>query len=132
MQTLYSGRCLCGAIRFAVDAPLAPAVACHCRACQRHCGGLWIAVTAPAAAVEIVRRRLAWVSVSQRARRGFCLDCGGFLFREPFGGETIDIALGAFEPPHDLRLSAHVFVAESALPPPRDGLPAYDGPATTG
>lgn len=126
MDLSYSGRCLCGAIRFEITGPVEPPVACHCTQCQRHSGGMWVAITAPSESVEISRTRLAWVSVSERARRGFCLDCGGYLFWQEVESDTIDVAFGALDDPNGLALAAHIFVSESRLPLPADGLPRYD------
>jgi hypothetical protein len=35
---MLEGSCLCGAIRFSVDAPVADLRACHCRNCQKASG----------------------------------------------------------------------------------------------
>lgn len=123
----YTGRCLCGAVAYEVDGPVEPPVACHCRECQRHSGGVWIAVTAKTHRVRIARQRLAWVSVSPSARRGFCRDCGGFLFWEPMHRDEIDIAFGSLDDPRGLSIAAHIFVAESRFPLAFDGVPRFDG-----
>ncbi|MEM9782118.1 MAG: GFA family protein [Pseudomonadota bacterium] len=127
MDLRYSGRCLCGAIRFEISGPVEPPVACHCRECQRQSGGVWIAVTAPKESVEITRERLAWVSVSPMVRRGFCLDCGGYLFWDDLEEDTIDVAFGALDDGSDLTLSAHIHVREARIPLPDDGVPRFEG-----
>jgi hypothetical protein len=38
MAEPVSGSCLCGAIRFSIDAPVAELRACHCRNCQKASG----------------------------------------------------------------------------------------------
>jgi len=35
---MLTGRCLCGAVRFAIDHPLLGAMYCHCTRCQRRTG----------------------------------------------------------------------------------------------
>ncbi|MEM8759694.1 MAG: GFA family protein [Pseudomonadota bacterium] len=126
MTQELTGRCLCGAVHFTIKGAVSAPVACHCRECQRHSGGMWVAVTAPSENVTIARERLAWVSVSARARRGFCRDCGGYLFWEPVGGTTIDVAYGALDDTKDLKLAAHIFTEECRLPE-GDGLPRHEG-----
>ncbi|MEM7499692.1 MAG: GFA family protein [Pseudomonadota bacterium] len=126
MSEKITGRCLCGAVHFVVTGPVSEPVACHCRECQRQSGGMWVAITAPQESVTIARDRLAWVSVSEKARRGFCRDCGGYLFWEAFGGRTIDLAYGAIDDTNGLKLSAHIFTSESRLPD-GDGLPRHEG-----
>ncbi|MEM6546532.1 MAG: GFA family protein [Pseudomonadota bacterium] len=129
MTETFSGRCLCGAVRFSIDGLYQGPVACHCRECQRHSGSFWVAVTAERESVTITSDRLAWVSVSPTAWREFCRDCGGYLFWQPVMGETIDIALGAmdFAPAEAPALAAHIHVAEALLPVPEDGVPRFDG-----
>lgn len=126
MTQELTGRCLCGAVHFTIKGAVSAPVACHCRECQRQSGGMWVAVTAPSENVTIARERLAWVSVSARARRGFCRDCGGYLFWEPVGGTTIDVAYGALDDTKDLKLAAHIFTEECRLPE-GDGLPRHEG-----
>ena len=45
-------------------------------------------------------------------RRGFCVECGSFLFWDPRGRDFIAVAMGAFDLPTQSRLHAHIFVAE--------------------
>lgn len=124
MPDTRSGRCLCGAVRFAVTGPVEPPMACHCRECQRQSGNYWVAITAPRAAVEITGEP-SWISISPRARRGFCPRCGGFLFWEPAEGDTIDIAFGNLDDPAGLRLAGHIWCEEAPLPIPDDGTPHH-------
>ncbi|MEM6942611.1 MAG: GFA family protein [Pseudomonadota bacterium] len=126
MTRTLSGRCLCGAVRFSVSGPVTQPVACHCRECQRQSGGVWVSVRAKREHVQIVRDRLAWVSVSPKGRRGFCRDCGGYLFWEEVDGSEIDLAFGALDDTTGLELSAHIFTAESRLPVV-DGVPRFEG-----
>ena len=55
---------------------------------------------------------LTWFRSSEKVRRGFCATCGSFLFWEPVGGATIEVAMGAFEAPTGTRLARHIFVAD--------------------
>lgn len=125
MTQSYSGRCLCGDVRFEIAAISEPPVACHCRECQRQGGGVWVAVTARRHDVEIAGHRLAWVSATPRAWRGFCRDCGSYLFWQETDSETIDIAFGCIDNANGLELSAHIFVEEARLPIPEDGIPRF-------
>ena len=124
MPETLTGRCLCGAVHFSVAGPVEPPMACHCRECQRQSGNYWVAITAPKAAV-VTTGEVRWISVTHRARRGFCVHCGGFLFWEPATGETIDIAFGNLDDPGGLRLGGHIWCAEARLPVPDDGTPQH-------
>jgi hypothetical protein len=124
MPETRTGACLCGAIQFTVTGPVEPPMACHCRECQRQTGNYWVAITAPRDRVEITGP-VAWISISRRARRGFCPRCGGFLFWEPVDGASIDIGIGNLDDPRGLNLAAHLWCDEAPLPVPPDGTPHY-------
>jgi hypothetical protein len=124
MPETRTGACLCGAIHFSVTGPVEPPMACHCRECQRQTGSHWVAITAPRAAVEIIGEP-AWISISRRARRGFCPRCGGFLFWEPVDGATIDIGFGNLDAAAGLAFAGHLWCDEARLPLPDDGTPRY-------
>ena len=77
------GRCLCGAIRFAVSPPTLFVAHCHCRYCREAHGAAF--VTWVGAAEERFRilpgsAQPKWFQSSQQSRRGFCPDCGTTLF----------------------------------------------------
>ncbi len=96
-ETIITGGCQCGAVRFAVDGPLGRASICHCRMCQKAFGGFYgPLVGAP---------QLLWTRgapkrfrSSDAARRGFCGDCGTPLTFEP-DGSIVDVAIGALDDP---------------------------------
>jgi len=124
MAETRTGRCLCGAVRITIAGPVTGPVACHCRECQRQSGNYWVAITAPRAAVAITGD-VGWFAASDRARRGFCPCCGGFLFWEPAGGGSIDIALGSLDDASGLTLEAHLWCDEAPWPVPDDGTPHH-------
>ncbi|PWR23209.1 GFA family protein [Zavarzinia compransoris] len=132
-RTLH-GACLCGAVSFTASGRFAWATACHCSQCRR-----WHGAPGPYTSVRRDRLRfknergLAWYRSSDRARRGFCRDCGSSLFWEELGGETVSIALGCLEPPTGIRLQHHIFVADKGEDYDiGDGLPQWpDGNVQT-
>ncbi|MCL5778039.1 GFA family protein [Limibaculum sp. FT325] len=126
MPEPLTGRCLCGAVTFEIDRLSEGPVACHCRECQRQSGSaFWTAVTAAREAVRIAGERLGWVRLTQNAWRGFCRDCGGYLFWQPVQGDTLDIAAGAIDGIDGMKIEAHIFTAEARLPLPEDGAPRF-------
>ena len=112
IQSMVGG-CLCGAVRYRVEGPLRDVVNCHCGQCRRIHSN-FAAYTAAAAndLVLIEQRGLKWFSSSERARRGFCSECGSSLFWERLGGDTISIAAGTIDPPTGLKTIRHIFVAD--------------------
>lgn len=98
---LWTGGCLCGAIRFAAEGAPGNPHSCSCRMCQRHSGApttLW---------VEFPRDRVRWTGPggapaawrsSPASSRAFCPACGstlGALDDAP----VVALLTGAFDTP---------------------------------
>jgi hypothetical protein len=109
-----TGRCLCGAVAYAVDGPLRAVNACHCDECRRVTGSLWHATAAwrDDLTVEDPDARLTWYQSSERARRGFCAACGASLFLDYDGRPYMAITAGTLDKPTGLRLARHIFTDE--------------------
>jgi hypothetical protein len=126
-----TGGCLCGGVRFEVDAPPVSASYCHCTRCQRRTGTAASAQArvAPGSfrivqGAELVR---AWVPEGGFAKE-FCSACGSALWsRSPDDPEIVSVRLGAFDRDPGIRPSWRAFVAYAAPwePIPDDGLPRY-------
>jgi hypothetical protein len=131
-RPLLEGGCGCGAVRFAVDAPLLVAGWCHCTRCQHRTGG-------PASAqARVAPGSFRIVAGEEEIRRwrppggfakAFCGSCGSALFSQhPHDPEIIAVRLGAFDGDPGIRPSYHQFVAYAApwQPLPDDGLERFD------
>jgi hypothetical protein len=126
-----TGGCNCGAVRFEVTEPLAGALYCHCRRCQRRTG---TAASANAMAApdsfRIVAgedRLRAW-KPEDGAEKWFCGDCGSALFsKTPGAPDAIGVRLGAFDGDPGVRPSIRQYVTYAASwePIPDDGLPRH-------
>jgi hypothetical protein len=80
MSEIYSGRCLCGAVRF--EAKGAPKWVrwCHCESCRRHSGApANVFVSLEKEAVTVVEGAIAEFNSSPGVGRGFCARCGSTL-----------------------------------------------------
>jgi hypothetical protein len=111
----FTGRCQCGACRFAVTAGPAQVTVCHCRMCQRATGNAF------APLLEVCEARVSWTGTpatwasSSIAERGFCATCGSPLFYRRPGGGTIEFMAGSLDRP-DLYDPAWNHGVESRLP----------------
>jgi hypothetical protein len=108
-----TGRCLCGAVSYEVRGDLRDVWNCHCGQCRRTHGN--VAAYTSVARTDLVlteARGLKWYRSSDRARRGFCRDCGASLFWEPSAGDRVSVAAGSLDPPTGLKTTRHIFVAE--------------------
>lgn len=107
------GGCLCGAVRFTARGRFGEVSVCHCSQCRR-----WHGAPGPYTSVRRDRlnfhnqRGLAWYRSSERARRGFCRECGASLFWDMPDQTYTAIAMGAFDGPTGLAQTVHIFVAD--------------------
>lgn len=107
------GRCLCGAVAFAIGGPRATPVACHCTMCRRQSGHYWVSTNVAEADLSIEGSdRLVWYRSSDIAERGFCGTCGSALFWRRPGSGRVAVAMGSLETPTGLTIGRHIFVAE--------------------
>jgi len=126
-----TGGCLCGGVRFEVEAPLVSASYCHCTRCQRRTG------TAAAVSGRIAPGSLRIVRGEELVRsyepadgfaKDFCGFCGSALWsRNPDDPQWISVRLGAFEGDPGIRPSYRQFVDYAATweQIPDDGLPRF-------
>jgi len=125
---MHTGSCLCGAISFEIDTPLAPPDACHCRQCRKQSSHFFASSDVPRANLRfrVGEEKLSWYQSSERVRRGFCCVCASFLFWDAIHKGTIAVAMGAIDTPSLTQLHMHIFVEEKgdyyAL---ADGLPQH-------
>ena len=99
-----TGGCQCGAVRYAVHAPLFRPSICHCRMCQKAFGAFYAPlVSARLDAFELTRGTLGIFKSSDLVERGFCRDCGTPLSFRHIDGDKIDIAIGSLDDPTQAR-----------------------------
>ncbi|WP_380055683.1 GFA family protein [Falsihalocynthiibacter sp. SS001] len=107
------GSCLCGEVAFEIEGALNPPVACHCSQCRKTSGHYWCAAQAVESGLKLTKSStLTWFRSSDYAKRGFCNACGSSLFWKMDTETTISVAMGALEPPTDMKIRAHIFVAD--------------------
>lgn len=124
-----TGRCQCGAVRYAVEGALRPVVYCHCRQCRRT-SGHFVAATAcaPTDLALVEDRGLRWFRSSEIAERGFCAACGASVFWRPAHGRYISIMAGTLDAPTGVQAIEHIHVASAGdYYDIDDGLPQHSG-----
>jgi hypothetical protein len=105
-DTVFSGGCQCGAIRFQAAKLGRPGI-CHCRMCQKAFGNLFSAlVTADQAHLTWTRGQPLLFRSSKKVHRGFCGRCGTPLSYHHPGG--VELAIGAFDHPQLLEPQVQV------------------------
>ena len=128
MEAPYTGKCLCGAIRYEVHGELDDPHVCHCGQCRRQSGHCVAGVGAQKAEFKLQGdATLKWYQSSSFARRGFCADCGSVLFWDD-DTDRIGINMGSLDQPTGLKLERHIFVEDKAdYYEIDDALPKYVG-----
>ena len=111
---MIEGRCLCGTVRFAVDA-VRDLSHCHCSMCRKHHGAAF------ATMARVREEAFRWTAgedairhyeSSPGFRRSFCGACGSSLpGRSPAGGWFVPAGLFADDP--EKRPNAHIFAASA-------------------
>jgi hypothetical protein len=115
MNLVKRGGCLCGGVRYEVRGPLRDVIACHCSQCRRTSGHFVAASSAAVGDIAFLKRdTLRWYESSPQARRGFCSVCGGNLFWQPTGANTMSIMAGTLDVPTGLKIIKHIFVADKS------------------
>jgi hypothetical protein len=125
------GGCLCGAVRYEIDAPLVSAAYCHCSRCRRRTG------TAASPQARVAPGSLRIVSGEELVGewvppdgwpKCFCTACGGALWSRDPNGDTRSVRLGTFDGDPGIRPQWRQYVAYAATweEIPDDGLPRYE------
>lgn len=107
---MLQGSCLCGQCRFSVAGDISGPSVCHCTMCRKMSGHTWASAYAPEDRVTI-SGPVRWIEASPAARRGFCPDCGAFLFWKAHAEDTMSFALGCVDGESGLKLEKHIFTS---------------------
>jgi hypothetical protein len=99
-ETIFTGGCQCGAVRFHTTELFDNAHICHCRMCQKAVGNFFAAlVGTPKAKFSWTRGLPSRFSSSEGVERGFCSHCGTPLFYDNVHSPDIGLMIGAFDHP---------------------------------
>ena len=129
-----TGGCLCGGVRFELDAAPQLAGYCHCMRCQGRTGSAASAqAIVDGSAFRLVQGEAlvrGWRHPEGGMEKCFCGECGAHLFsRNPETGILKGIRMAAFDGDPGVRPSFRTHVGSAAVwePLPDDGLPRYEG-----
>lgn len=106
-KRIMTGACACGAVRFAVQAPVEYDV-CHCTMCRRWTGGAFLSANC-GEEVRIEGPVAVWQS-SDRAERASCQRCGSPLFFREKASGTHYMSVGAFDDQEGWTMVEQIFI----------------------
>jgi hypothetical protein len=110
-----TGGCLCGAIRYQVDAPITELRACHCTNCQRASGGHGtVAAPVPRASLKLTKGTpKQFVDKADSGRklvRYFCGDCGSPLYsHREMAPEMLNVRAGTLDDSAGLKITMDIW-----------------------
>lgn len=108
-----TGGCLCGKVRYTVDAEPLMCVACHCKNCQKQAGtALSVIVGVPEDAVTITGEFKTYNDTGDSGatvRRQFCGECGSPLFSRLEMPGMMFIKAGTLDDTSQLKPSVHCY-----------------------
>jgi hypothetical protein len=126
-----TGGCLCGGVRFEIDAPLLVASYCHCTRCQRRTGTGSSAQARIAPGSLTVTRGENLIGTFEPPdgfAKMFCAACGSALWsRSQDDPDVMSVRMGAFDDDPGVRPAWRQFVAYAPAweAIPDDGLPRH-------
>ena len=112
------GSCLCGCVRYHIQAEPKRFYFCHCQQCRKLTG------SAHAANILAEPTKIEWTSGKNKVKRYdapdgrafthvFCVDCGGGLPFLNISGTTLFIPAGSLDNSPELPVNANIFWVES-------------------
>lgn len=99
-ENRLSASCFCGRVRFSFPTSSVGVIACHCHDCQKMHGNYNVMLGVPTDELTLeVDATLTWYDSSEKAKRGFCNNCGSRLFKNNLGSPLIMVSAGVINEP---------------------------------
>jgi len=112
-----AGQCLCGRVRFELNAGPLLTMVCHCRGCQRLTGGAYsVSTLYPRAALTVSEGKDQVVRGGLQGEHGqyHCAFCKSWLFTEPSGlDDFVNVRTAMLDDPPKDRPFVEVNLAEA-------------------
>ena len=113
---MLAGKCLCGAVQYAVADEFIYAANCHCSNCRRTTGSAF----KPFAGIERERLNLTkgednlLTFGEETGHDAHCKTCGSLLYSVVRDGAFVHVAMGTLVDEPTIRPRAHIFVGSKA------------------
>ena len=113
---MLAGKCLCGAVQYAVKDEFAYALNCHCSNCRRATGSAFKSF----AGIERAKLSITEGTDSllifgdEKAHDVRCKKCGSFLYSLVREGAFVHVTMGTLVDTPRIRPTAHIFVGSKA------------------
>ena len=109
---VFTGGCLCGAVRYEASAEPLRCMLCHCEFCRKHSGAPCLSfVHFPVDCFQWLGEKPRRYRSSPFAERGFCSSCGSTLtMHEEVLSERVQVTLGSLDHPERVVPDDHVWI----------------------
>ncbi len=112
MTEIYEGGCLCGAVRYRVTGVPTDQTHCHCTLCRKVSGSAFVTWASwPSESMDLTSGEMAYCQSSEKARRGFCSQCGSTLTFDLLGSGMIDLAVCTLDDPNIMNPADHIWTS---------------------
>lgn len=128
---MYTGSCLCGGVKFSINAELAPIQICHCSQCRKAQGSAF-ATNTPVSTSDFELKSgadlLTEYESSPGKRRFFCRQCGSPIYSSRDSlPNVIRIRAGLLDEPLKVKPAFHFYTASKcSWWTINDDLPKYE------
>jgi|SRR5579871_69011 len=110
---MRTGRCLCGAVRYALSGGPFIVLECHCSMCRRESGAASLVYAGYRRTEVVMSGSLKYYRASAKARRGFCPSCGSPVSYEDDGqADVIWLTAGTHDDAGSLPSREYVYVSD--------------------
>lgn len=126
---MHSGSCLCGSVKYRIDAPITALTHCHCSMCRKAHGTAFASyASVPLDAFHFTegQDQLGAYHSSEHVTRTFCKHCGANLQFIDTRYDELGIAAGTLDSPLGMPQQSHIYTGSKAdWYEIRDGLPQH-------
>ena len=117
--TKYTGSCLCGEVKYNIEAETQGFYLCHCQQCRKLTG------SAMASNIQLKPSEISWVSGEDKVKRfdypgermftkAFCTECGSALPYVNESGTALVIPAGSLDNDIEINPEVNIFWADKA------------------
>ena len=133
-MTHYTGGCLCGAVRYSIDAEPIRQLLCNCVDCQKHTGTAFVSgLAVPSEAVSITGTMSTFTmpggQSGEAMHRRFCTKCGSPILIEKDGTGRKLIMAGTLDDKTQFKPTISLFCEQApswvVMPTQTENLPRY-------
>lgn len=126
---MHTGSCLCGKVKYRIDAPVPNLTHCHCSMCRKAHGAAFATyASVPLETFHFTEGKdeLGVYHSSEHVTRTFCKHCGSNLQFVDNREHEVGVAAGTLDSSLPAPPQSHIFVASKAdWYEIRDGLPEH-------